>query len=257
MRFCVLASGSGGNACYFETPRSRILVDAGLSCREILRRLKLVGIDPGTLNALILTHEHFDHIRGAGALARRLDIPVYMNQPTFQRGMRTLGNLSRPVPIRTGQVIVINGLVVETFTKCHDAADPMGVVISSDGVRVGLLTDLGRSTPLVEDRLRGCQALIIESNHDEKMLDEGPYPLEVKRRIKGPEGHLSNTQAAELLEAVSHEALNLVVLAHLSAQNNLPEKALSVAEKTLKRGSSTRVKILISYQDDPTPMVEI
>jgi len=257
MRFCVLASGSGGNACYFETPRSRILVDAGLSCREILRRLKLVGIDPGTLNALILTHEHFDHIRGAGALARRLDIPVYMNQPTFQRGMRTLGNLSRPVPIRTGQVIVINGLVVETFTKCHDAADPMGVVISSDGVRVGLLTDLGRSTPLVEDRLRGCQALIIESNHDEKMLDEGPYPLEVKRRIKGPEGHLSNTQAAELLEAVSHEALNLVVLAHLSAQNNLPEKALSVAEKTLKRGSSTRVKILISYQDDPMPMVEI
>ncbi|MBW1920450.1 MAG: MBL fold metallo-hydrolase, partial [Deltaproteobacteria bacterium] len=164
MRFCVLASGSGGNACYFETPRSRILVDAGLSCREILRRLKLVGIDPGTLNALILTHEHFDHIRGAGALARRLDIPVYMNQPTFQRGMRTLGNLSRPVPIRTGQVIVINGLVVETFTKCHDAADPMGVVISCDGVRVGLLTDLGRSTPLVEDRLRGCQALIIESN---------------------------------------------------------------------------------------------
>ncbi|MBW1667554.1 MAG: MBL fold metallo-hydrolase [Deltaproteobacteria bacterium] len=257
MRFCVLASGSGGNACYFETPRSRILVDAGLSCREILRRLKLVGIDPGTLNALILTHEHFDHIRGAGALARRLDIPVYMNQPTFQRGMRTLGNLSRPVPIRTGQVIVINGLVVETFTKCHDAADPMGVVISCDGVRVGLLTDLGRSTPLVEDRLRGCQALIIESNHDEKMLDEGPYPLEVKRRIKGPEGHLSNTQAAELLEAVSHEALNLVVLAHLSAQNNLPEKALSVAEKTLKRGSSTRVKILISYQDDPMPMVEI
>jgi phosphoribosyl 1,2-cyclic phosphodiesterase len=159
--------------------------------------------------------------------------------------------------VHTGQTITINGLVIETFTKCHDAADPMGVVVSSEDARLGLVTDLGRSTRLVEDRLRGCHALILESNHDERMLDEGLYPLEVKRRIKGPDGHLSNHQAGELLKAVSHENLAFVVLAHLSAQNNLPEKALGMAQKVLLQCGHTKAQVLASLQDDPIPMIEL
>jgi phosphoribosyl 1,2-cyclic phosphodiesterase len=257
MRFSVLGSGSAGNAIYVETPRSRVLIDAGLSCRELIRRLELVEVDPRKLDALIITHEHGDHIRGAGPLARRLDIPVYINALTMRRGMRILGNLFRPVMIQTGQTIVINGLVIETFTKCHDAADPMGIVVSSEQARLGLVTDLGRSTRLVEDRLMGCHALILESNHDEKMLEEGLYPLEVKRRIKGPEGHLSNHQAGELLRTVSHENLAFVVLAHLSAENNLPDKAVRVAENVLLRCGHTRTRVLASRQDDPIPMIEL
>ena len=257
MRFSVLGSGSAGNAVYVETSACRVLIDAGLSCREMIRRLEQVEVDPASLDALILTHEHGDHIKGAGPLARRLDIPVYLNALTMRRGMRTLGNLFRPVMIQTGQTITINGLVIETFTKCHDAADPMGVVLSSEDARLGLVTDLGRTTRLVEDRLMGCRALILESNHDERMLEEGLYPLEVKRRIRGPEGHLSNHQAGELLKAVCHEKLGFVVLAHLSAHNNLPEMAVKVAEDVLEQGGLTKTRVLASHQDVPIPMIEL
>jgi phosphoribosyl 1,2-cyclic phosphodiesterase len=257
VRFSVLGSGSAGNAVYVETLRSRVLIDAGLSCREVIRRLEHMEVDPGSLDALIITHEHVDHIKGAGPLARRLDLPVYINALTFRKGMRTLGNLFRPVMIQTGQTIIINGLVIETFTKCHDAADPIGLVVSSEEARLGLVTDLGRSTRLVEDRLMGCHALILESNHDVEMLENGPYPLEVKRRIKGPDGHLSNHQAGELLKAVCHENLAFVVLAHLSAQNNLPEKAVSTVEDVLMGCGRTETRVLTSHQDDPMPMIEL
>ncbi|MGD2124724.1 MAG: MBL fold metallo-hydrolase [Desulfobacteraceae bacterium] len=257
MRFSVLASGSSGNACYVETAQARILIDAGLSCRELISRLKLIEVDPETLDALIITHEHLDHIKGAGPLSRLLDIPVYINGSTLRKGIRVLGNLSKPVTVRTGQTFVINGLAIETFTKCHDAADPMGILIASEGVRLGLITDLGRSTRLVEDRLSGCHALILEFNHDERMLEEGPYPLEVKRRIKGPDGHLSNQQAAELATAVCDDKLDLVMLAHLSAQNNLPEKALGALSNALMRSGRVNTRILMSHQEYPAPVITL
>ena len=257
MRFSVLASGSGGNACYVETTDSRILVDAGLSCRELVRRLELIEVNPESLDAVVITHEHLDHIKGAGPISRRFDIPVYINHSTLKKGIRVLGNLSRPVPVHTGQTISVNNLLIETFTKCHDSVDPMGVIISSDGERLGLVTDLGRSTRLVEDRLKGCRALVIEFNHDQKMLEEGPYPLDLKRRIQGQDGHLSNRQARELLGAVAHENLALVVLAHLSKENNHPEKAFQEAKKGLARYGRDDIRILISHQDHPGPLVEL
>jgi phosphoribosyl 1,2-cyclic phosphodiesterase len=257
MRFSVLASGSTGNACYVETAHSRVLIDAGLSGREIIRRLELINVNPEGLDALILTHEHSDHIKGAGPLARRLDIPVFGNRSTFKKGIKTLGDLSKPVTIHTGQTIPIQDLLIETFTKCHDAVDPMGVVISSNGVKLGLVTDLGRSTRLVEDHLRGCRALIIEFNHDEKMLEEGPYPLDLKRRIRGPDGHLSNRQAGELVKTVFHKDLKLVVPAHISDTNNLPEKAFQAVERVMMGCGKGKTKIVLSHQDHPMPMVEL
>jgi phosphoribosyl 1,2-cyclic phosphodiesterase len=257
MRFSVLASGSGGNACYVETSRARVLIDAGLSCREIIRRMEAIGVNPGGLDGVVITHEHIDHTRGAGPLARRFNLPLYINSSTLRMGIRTLGSIPMPVPVSTGQTITIKDLFVETFTKCHDAADPMGVVLSADGVRLGLLTDLGRSTRLVEDRLKGCQALIIEFNHDERMLEEGPYPLELKRRIRGPDGHLSNREGGQLIKAVFHRGLDFVILAHLSEKNNLPEKAFQTGKAVLASCGQEGAKLLISHQHSPVPMVEI
>jgi len=254
LRFSVLASGSGGNACYVETPDARVLIDAGLSGEELIRRMEKTGIDPSTLDAILLTHEHIDHIRGAGPLARRFSLPVYTNRLTLSRALRTLGNLSKPIVFHTGHPITLHGLCIETFTKCHDAADPVGVVIHADGARLGIITDLGRSTPVVEDRLRGCHALVMEFNHDERMLDEGPYPLELKRRIKGPEGHLSNAQAGGLLRALYHDALGTVVLAHLSETNNHPEKAIQASKTAL---SGCRVNVLVSVQAGVLPMTDV
>jgi len=254
LRFSVLASGSSGNACYVEAAGARILIDAGLSGEELIRRMDEAGIDPAGLNAILLTHEHTDHIRGAGPLARRFDLPVYANRLTLKRALKTLGNLSKPVVFQTGHPITLHGLCIETFTKCHDAADPVGLVVNAEGARLGIITDLGRSSPVVEDRLRGCHALVVEFNHDEKMLNEGPYPLELKRRIKGPEGHLSNDQAGGLLKTLCHRGLGTVVLAHLSETNNHPEKALQASKKAL---SGNRARVVVSEQACVLPMMDL
>jgi len=257
IRFSVLASGSSGNACYVESDNARILIDAGLSAREIERRLGQVGVSPSSLNGLIVTHEHSDHIKGAGPLARRYELPVYINRKTLDTGRKNLGKLSLPVIIETGQTLTINDLNVETFTKCHDAVDPVGVVLSLNGTKIGVATDLGRSTRLIEDRLKGCHALILEFNHDPVMLEQGPYPLYLKRRIKGRDGHLSNEKAGDLLKAVCHDNLKQVVLAHLSEKNNLPEKAYQEAAGVLEKCGLGETGILISRQDESGPMVEL
>lgn len=257
MRFCVLASGSGGNSCYVETPRARVLVDAGLSGRELARRLVQVGIDPAGIDGIVITHEHVDHIRGAGPFSRRFHVPVFLNRKTHNRSGDRLGDLEAPVTVATGMPVAIHDLTIETFTKCHDAADPMGLVLCCDGVRIGLITDLGRSTHLVEERLKGCRALIIEFNHDAGMLESGPYPIELKRRIRGPEGHLSNDQAGALLESLVHDDLEHVVLAHLSEINNDPQRAGDAAQEALHRRGCGRARMRISLQDEPCPMIEL
>jgi phosphoribosyl 1,2-cyclic phosphodiesterase len=254
MRFAVLGSGSSGNAFYVEGAEARVLIDAGLSGEELIRRMEQSAIDPAALDGILLTHEHIDHIRGAGPLARRFDLPVYANRLTMRRAVKTLGNLSKPIFFQTGQPITLRGLCIETFTKCHDAADPVGVMVHANGARLGILTDLGRSTPVIEDRLRGCHALVLEFNHDEKMLEEGPYPLELKRRIKGPEGHLSNDQAGGLLTALCHGALGTVVLAHLSEKNNLPEKAIEASRRAV---SGFGVQVWVSEQTSVLPLMEV
>ncbi|HOP46475.1 MAG TPA: MBL fold metallo-hydrolase [Desulfobacteraceae bacterium] len=263
MKFSVLASGSSGNACYIEKGNTRVIIDAGLSSREIERRLGYIGVDPKSLDALIITHEHSDHIKGVGPFSRRFKLPVYINHKTLRIAQKTLGGLPEPVIVKTGDTITIKELCIETFTKCHDAADPVGLVLShfngtsSNGKKLGIITDLGRSTGLVEDRLNGCHALIMEFNYDQEMLDQGPYPLFIKRRINGQDGHLSNKQAACLLETLSHENLEHVVLAHLSEINNQPEKAYREAANALDRCGFGGINIVISRQDMPGPIISL
>lgn len=257
MRFSVLASGSSGNACYVETGQVRVLIDAGLSAAEVMRRLERVEAVPEKLDAILVTHEHLDHIRGVGPLSRRFGIPVYLNRRTLDRGRKVLGNLPAPLIVRTGDSLTIGDLTLETFTKCHDAADPMGVVVACDGVRLGIATDFGCSTRLMEERLGRCRAVILEFNHDLEMLARGPYPLELQRRIKGRDGHLSNEQGRELLETISHDALQFVVLAHLSQVNNDPQKAYERAIEALAAGGSSSASILLSSQDAIVSPIDI
>jgi len=257
IRFSVLASGSRGNACYVATEKAAILIDAGLSCRELERRLQGLGVDPGALNALILTHEHSDHVRGAGPLLRRYDLPLFTNPKTLQGARKALGNISRPVMIQTGQTFALNGLSIDTFTKCHDARDPFGIVIHHEGVRIGIVTDLGRSTHLLQDRLKGCHALILEFNHDPVMLQDGPYPLELKRRIKGSEGHLSNQQARDLLCTLAHEKLQILIPAHISETNNHPDTAQRMAREALDACGLKKTRILVSRQNESLPLIEL
>ncbi len=257
MRFSVLASGSSGNACYVETDNAGILIDAGLSGREIERRLECVDRSGESLDAIVVTHEHSDHIKGAGILARRYDLPVYINQKTLERGLKVLGKLPRTEIVQTGQTLTIKDINVETFTKCHDAVDPIGLVLSRNGIRIGVITDLGKSTRLVEDRLRGCQALIVEFNHDPEMLDQGPYPLHLKQRIKGKDGHLSNEQAGDLIRVVSHKNLKKVVLAHLSEKNNHPDMARNQVTAALQSCGLYQADVFISQQDETGPLIDL
>lgn len=257
MRFSVLASGSSGNACYVETDNARILVDAGLSGREIERRLECVGRSAESLDAIVITHEHSDHIKGAGVLARRFDLPVYINQKTLESSLKVLGKLPRTEILQTGQTLTIKDINVETFTKCHDAADPVGLVLSRNGIRIGLITDLGKSTRLVEDRLRLCQALIVEFNHDPEMLDNGPYPLHLKQRIKGNDGHLSNEQAGDLIRVVSHNNLKKVVLSHMSEKNNHPDMARNQVTAVLHSCGLDQTDVFISQQDETGPLIDL
>ncbi len=256
-RFSVIASGSAGNACYVEAGETRLLIDAGLSCREMERRLFEIGASPPSLDGIILTHEHQDHIRGAGPLARRYQIPLYLNARTWDSGRNALGRLPDPRLIETGASFSVNGLQIETFTKCHDAADPVGMVLSRDGIRIGIATDMGRSTRLAEEKLKGCHALILEFNHDLEMLDQGPYPLHLKRRIRGPDGHLYNQQGGELLKTLAHADLRVVVLAHLSQTNNDPEKASKEAGRVLAAAGLRSTALLVGSQDSPGPMVTV
>lgn len=221
----VLASGSRGNATYLSDGRTAILIDAGLSGVEIQRRMARKGLDPSDLDAILVTHEHADHISGVGVLSRRFGLTVYINEGTRQASGSALGKLSGIYPFLCGHAFAIGSLAIHPFSISHDAEDPAGFTISCDGAKVGVATDLGIATGVVKTHLKACDILILEANHDPQMLIDGPYPWPLKQRIRGRSGHLSNDDTALLLEAIQHDRLAHVILAHLSEENNTPDKA--------------------------------
>ena len=254
MRLAVLASGSRGNAIALEHDGVTIFIDAGLSCREHSRRLSAAGM--GTLSpaALFLTHEHSDHVSGAGVVARRWGIPVFATPGTFRGSDRRLGRIPEAVETENGATVTVGPVSVTSFSLPHDADDPSGYVIAWNGGRLGIATDLGSPGPLVEQMLSGCSSLVLEFNHDRDMLWSGPYPWPLKQRIDSGTGHLSNEAAARLLESVNHPGLGICVLAHLSEENNDPGLAMDAARSVLG-GEGKR--ILTGRQDDPLPSLEL
>ncbi len=221
----MLASGSRGNATYIADGRTAILVDAGLSGKEIQRRMAVRGLDPSRLDAILVSHEHTDHIQGVGVLSRRLKLPVHISEGTYQASQRGLGRLTAVSPFVCGEGFTVGSLSIHPFSISHDAEDPAGFTVSSNGAKVGLATDLGIVTGVVRTHLADCDILILEANHDDRMLLDGPYPWPLKQRIRGRSGHLSNDDAALLLESLRHERLAHVVLAHLSEENNTARQA--------------------------------
>jgi phosphoribosyl 1,2-cyclic phosphodiesterase len=228
MKLCLLASGSKGNSLYLETDSCRLLVDAGLSGRETQLRLCSIGVDPESLDGILITHEHSDHVRGVGALARRLKIPVLIASRTLQAAQHVVGRIE-VVEFEPGSPFVFKGLSIDPFSITHDACDPVGFRIEGSEGCIGFATDLGIATRLVQEKLKGCRALVLEFNHDEQMLQDGPYPWHLKQRIKSRHGHLSNAQGAELLEELLHPGLQGVFLSHLSEANNDPALAMGSA----------------------------
>jgi phosphoribosyl 1,2-cyclic phosphodiesterase len=250
---CVLGGGSRGNAVYLDDGATALLVDAGFSAREIERRMRARGLDPARLDALLVTHEHTDHVRGAERLARRHRLPVYLSPGTLA-GAAALQDLAGLRPFVPGQAFRIGTLAVDSFGVAHDARDPSGFAIRAGGIRVGIATDLGHADARLTQRLSGCRLVILESNHDPQMLAEGPYPRLLKQRIGGRTGHLSNPEAAEVLAAIRHPGLEHVVLTHLSATNNTPEAALALAAAALT-GSSARLSA--ARQDASLPIIRL
>ena len=251
----VLASGSRGNSTIVESATTRVLVDAGISCRETFKRMKAVNDDPYSLSAILITHEHSDHTYGLMVLAKKLDVPVFMTGATHGAWARTMRDACGEVPavklelFSSGRCFQIGDIAVTPFTIPHDAADPVGFTFRSEGVKVAIATDLGYIPPSVCDHLRGCDVLVIESNHDLEMLRVGPYPWSVKQRVMSRVGHLSNDALAQFFCTDYDGGASYVVLAHLSEHNNHPEVARGAAEKALRpRQNLLRNRVLLAEQ---------
>jgi len=251
---CALASGSKGNSLLIEGPEGALLVDAGLSAREILKRVLAAGADPERIRGILVTHDHSDHVRGVRVLAKRLSIPVYGTRATLEAIGLPDGNSG--TAIAAGNGFNAAGFAVQPFSLPHDAADPVGFVVSIEDLRIGVATDLGYATALVKKRLTGCNFLLLESNHDEKMLMEGSYPWFLKQRIRSRMGHLSNFASSRLLSDLLHEDLQGVILGHLSEMNNRPDLALGAAAEAVQRGKN-EVAVHVACMAEPTAVFKL
>jgi phosphoribosyl 1,2-cyclic phosphodiesterase len=242
MRFCSLGSGSAGNSTLVEASQgitsTRLLIDAGFSLRELVKRLARAGCAPEDVDAVFITHEHGDHVGCALTFAMKYRRPLLMSRGTW----RAVGNADFDPALlrvaRSGDTIALGDMQLRPFAVPHDANEPLQLTLSDGAVRLGVVTDLGCAPGDVAEALAGCQALLLESNHDEAMLRAGPYPPSLQRRISGTHGHLSNEAAADLLARCRHDTLATVVAAHLSEHNNSPALAQAALAQTLGCGTS-------------------
>jgi phosphoribosyl 1,2-cyclic phosphodiesterase len=238
-----LNSGSNGNCYYVGNDREAILVDAGLSCREIERRMERLGLSMGLVAGIFISHEHDDHIRGVEVLSKRHKIPVYISEATLLGGRLSLDK--RLVRSLDG-VVAVGDLAVTAFSKAHDASDPCSFVVACGGIRIGVFTDIGIVCDNLIRHFMRCHAAILETNYDEQMLEEGRYPYPLKKRIRGGQGHLSNRQALELFMEYRPAYLSHLLLAHLSQDNNSPELVQRLFEAQAR---GTKIVVASRYQE--------
>lgn len=234
-----------------------MLIDAGISLKDLARRLASVGADVEELDALIVSHEHGDHVRGAITVSRRKSIPVYAS-PATARESGLLMALPREMvfDFAADEPFLIGAIEVAPFALPHDAIETFGFKLSDGRIRAGIATDLGSLTLDVVQGLAGCDVVVLESNHDEVMLLEGPYPAFLKKRVNSPHGHLSNADAAELVRCIRHSGMRHLVLAHLSRTNNIPDLPLETARKALGT-KGARVEVSLGWQDRPGELIRI
>lgn len=253
MRITALASGSSGNAYLAEAGATRVLLDGGLVAPVLERYLRQRGVDPATLSAIFVSHEHSDHLRGVGGLARRFRIPVVASAGTLRAGAAALGELPDAVALPPGHECRAGALVVRTFPVAHDAREPVGFWVQADGCHACICTDLGVPTAALRAPLAAADLLVLEANHDLDRLWRGPYPPSLKRRIAGPQGHLANSAAADLLVALAADGRPRTIwLAHLSQTNNTPALALSAVSTPLAQAGIGHYAVAVAGRDRPS-----
>ncbi len=250
----MLASGSSGNCIYVESPGTALLIDAGLSARETLRRMALAGLDPAKIQAICITHEHSDHVAGLRNLSKKLNARLYANSDTA-RHIRNVDGLQWNL-FTSGSPFAVGDIELLPFPLPHDAYDPVGFILTSGASRLGIATDLGIATSVARERLRGCQLVILEANHDEDLVHSCTRPWSLKQRILGRQGHLSNEMAAALLADIAGDTLRQVFLAHLSRECNDLERALHAVRSRLASAGLGHIQILPTHPDKPSPFAE-
>ncbi len=254
IQFSLLGSGSSGNALLIKTDTTKVLVDCGLSYRQLRLRSAEVGETIDDLAGVLVTHEHSDHVNGLGVLTRRQQTPVYMTRGTYQHLPKSLGLLAGVECFEPGDTVTIGDIEAASFSVAHDAADPVSYVLRSNGTILGIAADLGHATALVRQRLSGAHGLILESNYCPDMLRQSSYPFQVQQRINSSSGHLSNRDMSSLLAHVAHDHLQQVVLIHISEENNTHDLAKRMAVQAL---GVRAVPVNVAPQDRPTELFKV
>lgn len=244
LEICAIASGSNGNCYYIGNETDAVLIDAGISTKQILIRMKERDLDPQKIKALFITHEHSDHMRGARVLGKRLQIPVYLTAKTHNGAYKNL-RPDYPRFFKPEERINVGNFQVFPVLKNHDAAEPCSFRVNYQNKNIGVFTDIGEACENVKEHIEKCDGLFLESNYDEKMLWEGRYPYFLKRRVASEHGHLSNDQAFELLDKHTNGDLQCVFLSHISRDNNTTEKALETMQAL---SGQMEIKIASRYE---------
>jgi len=265
VRLTILGSGSAGNCAYVETDETRLLIDAGLSVRQIRKRLAIIGRVPENLTGILVTHEHSDHVQGLITLTEKLHIPVYCNRPTQEAVQYQSNSDTSRAGVRfdcrlfsTGALFEVGDITVETFPVPHDAQDPVGFLLRTSSGSIGILTDLGHTTKLVLERVRTANVLVLETNHDVKMLQDCLHrPWSLKQRILSRHGHLSNEAAADAIEQIMSAGLRHLYLGHLSRECNRADLAQRVVNDRLQKIGATHVNLAVASQGVPCPTLSL
>jgi len=256
MQICALGSGSSGNCYYIENNDKAIFIDAGFTSKQINEKLSLIGKSTKNIKGIFITHEHIDHIRGVDVLARQLNIPIFATKSTAKNCFLCL-NQELINPIKNNETLKLAGLNVSAFKKSHDASDPIFYSISTKSKKLSIITDLGKVCENVVSNVQDSSFLFFESNHDEEMLANGPYPYFLKQRVKSELGHLSNKKASLCILEHASSKLKHLVLSHLSKINNTPKIALSTFKNLIKERQDLKPKISVSLRDQPTEVFKI
>lgn len=251
LRFASLGSGSSGNATVVSDGQAHLLIDCGFSAREADRRLRRLQLDLSRISAIVVTHEHSDHIRGVPMIARKYATPVYMTPGTYHA--RSLGVMPELHLIRNCTAFNVGNITVQPVPVPHDAREPVQFLFHCAGRKLGVLTDLGSFNHAVIEAYQSCHALLVEANHDRQMLAGGPYPLSLKRRVGGPWGHLSNDQTAALLEQIDTSCLQHLVVGHISRKNN----SLALAQAALASLTKPLSAAIFACQDEGFGWLEL
>jgi len=257
IRIQMLASGSAGNAILISSGDTNLLIDAGLSCKELMRRVACAGYAPADISGVIITHEHQDHIRGIGVMSRKHGMPIYINPDTLAGASVHVGEVPSAQTFSTGDKLVVGDLTIQTYPVLHDAADPIGLSVYNSSKRIGIALDMGRPTTLVKQRLQGSDGLILEFNHDIEMLRQCSRPWDVKQRIMSTRGHMSNEAALDFLCELVHEQLSTLILAHISREANSSDHVLSLVSERLKKIGRSDIEVFPAAQDEVGGSIEI